>query len=174
MQIKPRHLIVLLAGALLGGCVSLPKGLEPVQGFEAGRYLGQWYEIARLDHRFERGLSQVTATYAPRPDGGIDVLNRGYDARSLKWRQARGRAYFVKDEATAWLKVSFFSPFYASYVIIELDRDYRWALVSGPSREYFWILARSPSLEPDRLQSLIDLAREKGFATERLIFPPQS
>ena len=165
--------LALLIGSSLCGCVSLPQGLSPIENFEAARYSGQWYEIARLDHRFERGLSRVTASYELLPAGGLSVINRGFDARRNKWRQASGRAHFIKSESVGWLKVSFFRPFYASYVIIALDPNYRWAMVSGPSRDYFWILSRSPALEPDVLQALIKQAARQGFAVERLIFTHQ-
>ena len=131
---------------LLAGCIGVPEGIEPVTDFDVQRYLGTWYEIARLDHRFERGLDAVTATYESRDDGGLDVINRGYDTDSGDWRDARGRAYFVDDSDTAHLKVSFFGPFYASYVVFDLDKGYDYALVTGKDRSYFWLLARSPPL----------------------------
>ena len=81
---------------LLTGCVGVPKGVKPVQGFELDRYLGRWYEIARLDHSFERGLSHVTADYSMRKDGGVRVLNRGYSEKKQEWKTAEGKAYFVK------------------------------------------------------------------------------
>ena len=101
------------------------------------------------------------------------MINRGFDARRNKWRQVNGRAHFVKSESVGWLKVSFFRPFYASYVIIALDPSYRWAVVSGPKRDYFWILSRNPGLEPDVLQALIKQAARQGFAVESLIFSHQ-
>jgi len=155
----------------LAGCTSVPQGIEPVRNFDLTRYLGTWHEIARLDHAFERGLTQVTATYSLRDDGGIDVLNRGYDAAKQVWKEAEGRAYFTGEPQVASLKVSFFGPFYGGYHVFALDPDYRWALVSGPSRDYFWILARQPSLPPSTLESLIDTARQAGFDTRALIFP---
>merc|ERR1711916_46831 len=106
---------------LLAGCLGYPKTVEPVQGFELQRYLGQWYEIARLDHSFERGLQGVTAQYSLREDGGVRVINRGYSEKKQQWQQAEGRAYFVRDEQQGYLKVSFFGPFYGSYVVYELD-----------------------------------------------------
>jgi apolipoprotein D and lipocalin family protein len=79
----------------LASCTGVPDGVVAVEGFELNRYLGTWYEIARLDHRFERGLTDVTANYAMRDDGGVRVLNRGYDEESGEWREAEGKAYFV-------------------------------------------------------------------------------
>ncbi len=94
--------------AFLAACTKLPSGVTPVHDFDKDKYLGKWYEIARLDHRFEAGLSQVTADYSLRDDGGIRVINRGYSAADGEWREAEGRAYFIDDESTAHLKVSFF------------------------------------------------------------------
>lgn len=156
----------------LSGCTHAPKGIEPVTGFELDRYLGQWFEIARLDHSFERGLTRVTADYSLRDDGGVDVVNRGYDARKDKWKSAEGRAYFVEDPGTAHLKVSFFGPFYGAYVVFGLDPDYRYALVSGPDRDYLWILAREPDLDQATIDRLVTRAAELGFPTDELIFVP--
>lgn len=168
----PRALLalILLLAAGLSGCTGLPEGVRPVAGFELERYLGTWYEIARLDHRFERGLSEVTATYSPRPDGGIDVLNRGYESAEGEWREARGRAYFLGEPQVASLKVSFFGPFYGGYHVLALDPDYGWALVSGPSRDYLWILARRPELPAEVTGALVDQARALGYPVEGLIF----
>jgi apolipoprotein D and lipocalin family protein len=166
-----RVLLLSLALAVLAGCTAVPAGIQPVRGFQVERYLGTWHEIARLDHRFERGLTDVTATYARRDDGGIDVLNRGWDAAAGQWREARGRAYFLDAPDVASLKVSFFGPFYGGYHVFALDDDYRWAVVSGPSRDYFWILARQPTLDPATRSDLIERARRAGFDTDTLIFP---
>jgi apolipoprotein D and lipocalin family protein len=161
--------LLLMAAVMLAGCTGVPRGVTPVQGFQAERYLGTWYEIARLDHRFERGLSDVSATYQPRADGGIDVLNKGYDPVKKSWNQARGRAYFLGSPNTASLKVSFFGPFYGGYHVMALDPDYRWAMVAGPDHDYFWILARTPSLPDDVLNPLMQTARQAGFDLHGLI-----
>ncbi len=164
--------LALLACLGLGGCLGMPEGVQPVENFQQARYLGQWYEIARLDHPFERGLSDVTATYSARADGGIDVLNRGYNEQAGEWQQAEGRAYFVKDPETAYLKVSFFGPFYGSYVVFELDQDaYQHAFVSGPDRDYLWLLARTPEVDDALVTRFKQRAGELGFDTGALIFP---
>lgn len=155
----------------LFGCVRVPGGLVVVENLDAERYLGTWYEIARLDHSFERGMSQVTARYTARSDGGIDVLNRGYLADKGEWKEAHGRAYFVGDRSHGRLKVSFFGPFYGGYNIIALDHEeYRYSLVAGPSRGFLWILAREPRLDAATLDGLLNIARDAGFDTEALIF----
>ncbi len=162
---------VLLFVLLLAGCAGLPPGVTPVEGFQLERYLGKWYEIARLDHSFERGLTSVSAEYSLRPDGGVRVVNRGYAAGDGRWKEAEGRAYFVNRPDQGFLKVSFFGPFYGSYVILELDRqNYGWALVCGPDRSYLWLLARSTNLEAETTKRLIAKAAELGFETDRLIF----
>lgn len=159
---------------LLGGCTGIPDGMQPVSNFELNRYLGTWYEIARLDHSFERGLSKVTADYSFNDDGSVRVLNRGYDAASGEWQEAEGRA-LLQDEAasTASLKVSFFGPFYAGYHVIALDPDYRWALVSGYSRDYFWMLSRTPTLDEATRNELVALAAAAGIAVDQLIWVAQ-
>lgn len=159
---------------LLGGCTGIPDGMQAVSGFDLNRYLGTWYEIARLDHSFERGLSKVTADYSLNEDGSVRVLNRGYDAASGEWQEAEGRA-LLQDEATsaASLKVSFFGPFYAGYHVIALDPDYRWALVSGYNRDYFWILSRTPTLDDATRGELVALAAAAGIAVDQLIWVAQ-
>jgi apolipoprotein D and lipocalin family protein len=155
---------------LLASCARVPDGVEPVAGFDAERYLGTWYEVARLDHRFERGLTRVTATYASREDGGIDVVNRGFDAAAGEWREARGRARFVGARDVGQLEVSFFGPFYGGYNVVALDPDYSSALVVGPSRSYLWILARTPNPPPATVARLVEQARELGFPADELVY----
>jgi len=159
---------------LLSSCTSIPDGLQAVSPFELQRYLGHWYEIARLDHSFERGLSQVTADYSLRDDGGVRVINRGYSAANKEWKQAEGKAYFVGPADRGHLKVSFFGPFYGAYVVLELDQaGYQYSLICGPDRTYLWILARTPSLPPEVKQHLLDKAAALGFDTSQLLFVDQ-
>jgi apolipoprotein D and lipocalin family protein len=171
--LKRSPFIFILMGFLpFSATGAMPDGATVVTGFSLERYLGTWYEIARLDHRFERGLTQVTATYSMREDGGVKVLNRGYKEKKDKWSDAEGKAYFVDAPDVGRLKVSFFGPFYGAYNIIALEPDnYSYALVIGNSTKYMWILAREPVLEPAALESLLDKARELGFATDELIYP---
>lgn len=159
---------------LLSACTGLPKGVEPVADFDGERYLGQWYEIARLNHRFERGLSNVTATYSKRDDGGLVVKNRGYSIKKGEWKDAEGKAYFVDDENVGHLKVSFFGPFYASYAIFELDKeDYQYAYVSGNSTSNLWYLSRTPAVSDAALERFKSRATELGFDLSELIIVDQ-
>jgi len=167
-----RILLVVLVSALLSGCTGAPENVTPVTNFELDRYLGKWYEIARLDHSFERGLEGVTAEYSLRDDGGVRVINRGYAVEDAEWNEAEGKAYFVNDENSGFLKVSFFGPFYGSYIIFDLDQEnHQYSLISGPDTSYLWILARTPTLSEDIKNKLIKQAKEAGFDTEQLIFP---
>lgn len=165
--------IFIMAGMV--GCMGVPEGAEPVRGFELDRYLGKWYEIARLDHSFERGLTNVTAEYSLRDDGGVRVVNRGFKAADGQWDEAVGKAYFVDDSTIGKLKVSFFGPFYGAYNVIALDQqDYQWSLVAGPDTDYLWVLSRSPRLDKDVLDELVSHARSLGFDTEKLIIVDQA
>jgi len=165
-----KPLLAILA-VFVTACTGAPDGVTVVTGFDLNRYLGTWYEIARLDHKFERGLSNVTATYSLRDGGGVNVINRGYNVEDQEWEEADGKAYFVGDEDVGQLKVSFFGPFYGGYNIIELDKDgYEYSMVAGPDRSYLWILSRTQTMDPDLLQGLIAKARELNFATDELIF----
>jgi apolipoprotein D and lipocalin family protein len=163
--------LTLLSGIfLLTGCAFTPQGVNPVEGYELDRYLGTWYEIARFDHRFERGLSQVSATYSKRQDGGIDVINRGKNNMTGAWKEVKGRGYFVGKPTVARLKVSFFWPFYGGYNVIALDREnYSYALVCGPTRDYLWILSRTRQLEEKIIQQLVASAASLEFDTGKLI-----
>jgi len=148
----------------------------PVEGFELQRYLGTWYEIARMPNWFERDLVNVTATYSPRDDGKITVLNQGYKpGQDGKRKQARGRAKFAGDPATGHLKVSFFGPFYANYIIIDLDKaDYQYALVAGSKHKFLWILSRTPQMDEALYNRLVAYATELGFDPEKLYKVPQN
>jgi len=162
-----------LAILVFHGCTGIPEGIDTVTGFVPERYLGRWYEIARLDHRFERGLVNVTAEYARRADGDIEVTNRGFDPKEGKWREARGVAKFVGDPSRGRLKVSFFGPFYGGYNVVAVDPQYRWAMVVGPTRDYLWILSRTPQLDREALSSLINRAEAAGIDTDSLIYVDQ-
>ena len=166
-------LLLLSVGALLAsGCASTtpPPGVIAVTPFDLQRYQGRWYEIARLDHRFERGMSNVSAQYTPQPDGSVRVVNRGFLADSGSWREAVGRALFTGSPDVGSLKVSFFGPFYGGYHVAALDPDYRWALVLGPDTGYAWILARDKTLGAAPREAILTRARALGVDTSALIW----
>lgn len=167
---------VLLALLALSGCSTAPPaGMTPVTPFDLARYEGKWYELARLDHSFERGLSDVSASYRAQPDGSVEVINRGYDSERGDWRQAVGRALFTGDPNRASLKVSFFGPFYGGYHVVALDQqDYRWAMVAGPNRDYLWILAREKQLAAGVRDHLLSQAKALGFDIDKLIWVDQT
>lgn len=158
---------------LLNACTTLPEGITPVQPFEAERYLGTWYEIARLDHRFERGLEQVTAEYAAMEDGRIQVRNRGFDVDRGEWKEALGDARFVGESNRGHLGVSFFGPFRFSYVIFDLDPAYQRAYVTGHNRDYLWFLSRTPTVDAAEKQRFLDRVRRLGYAVDDLIWVSQ-
>jgi len=156
---------------LIIGCVNIPKNVSPVTGFNIDQYLGTWYEIARLDHSFERGLEKVTAEYSLRDDGGIKVVNKGFDPQNNRWKETVGKAYFIDDSSIGRIKVSFWGPFYGAYNIIDLDKEnYSYSLVCGPNKSYLWILAREPHMKESLKSKLIKKAKDLGFETEKMIY----
>lgn len=160
-------------GALffLSSCaVGLPKGATAVQNFKADKYLGKWYEIARFDFRFEKNMDQVTATYSKKDNGNLKVDNRGYDYKKDKWKESVGEAKFVKDPSIGELKVSFFKPIWASYNVIDIDEDYKYALIVGHNKEYMWILSREKTLPDSYKQRFLAKAKSLGFDTDKLVW----
>ncbi|SDX33286.1 lipocalin family protein [Nitrosomonas oligotropha] len=169
-----RLLSIIFLCAALSGCLSIPQNVAPVDGFELNKYLGKWYEIARLDHSFERGLDNVTAEYFLRDDGGVRVINKGFSTAENKWKEAEGKAYFVSDPQQGFLKVSFFGPFYGAYIVFELDKeDYQYTFVTSYDKSYLWLLARTPVVSDELRDRFMQKAAELGFATDKLIFPKQ-
>lgn len=170
VRLLSRRLVTGCLALCLVACTRIPDGIEPVSGFEIDRYLGQWYEIARLDHGFERGLEQVTATYTLNQDGTVNVHNRGYSPEESAWKEATGRARFTGSHDTGQLEVSFFGPFYGPYVIFELDHEaYQYAYVTS-SGNALWLLARTPRVDAQRIEHFVQRAKEAGYATDELIF----
>tara|TARA_B100001093_G_scaffold505486_1_gene562904 strand:- start:4908 stop:5477 length:570 start_codon:yes stop_codon:yes gene_type:complete len=162
----------LLCLTILSGCSNLPNGLKPIDDFDLDRYLGEWYEIARLDHSFERGLYDVRANYALRADGGIEVKNFGVlSTGTLK--EATGKAYFIGSKQLGHLKVSFFGFFYSSYIIFFADEDYQTAFVAGGNHSYLWLLSRDRFISESTRDHFIELTTSLGFNTDNLIWGVQ-
>ncbi len=156
--------------SLFSSCSTIPKNVQAVTPFNKDRYLGKWYEIARFDFRFERGLNNTTAEYSLRKDGKIRVINRGFNYEKKEWKQAEGKAKFVGEENIAMLKVSFFGPFYSGYNVIALDEDYKYSLVAGANLKYLWILSREKTI-PDNIKAkYLKIAEDYGFKIENLLW----
>jgi apolipoprotein D and lipocalin family protein len=174
---KNKHILIggvaLFAGAvvLLNSCSSkIPEGATAVKPFDVNRYAGKWYEIARLDFKYEKGLNNVTANYTLNDDGSIKVLNRGYDAKKDKWEEAKGKAKFVDAKDEAKLKVSFFGPFYSGYNVIAIDPEYQYALVAGESLKYLWLLSRQTTMPENVKQDYLQKAKAIGYNTDDLVW----
>jgi apolipoprotein D and lipocalin family protein len=154
-------------------CRTIPKGAVAVKPFDKEQYLGKWYEIARLDFKYERNLKNVTADYSLNKDGSIRVVNRGYNTKKGEWEEAVGKAKFVGDEDVAKLKVSFFGPFYSGYNVIAIDENYQYALVAGNSLDYLWILSRETNIPDEIKEEYLKIAEDIGYTTSDLLWPEQ-
>ena len=151
-------------------CSTIPDGAIAVQDFDQTKYLGKWYEIARLDFKYERDLNNTTAEYSLKENGMIKVDNNGYNSKKEEWTQAIGKAKFVDDPEVAMLKVSFFGPFYSGYNVIAIDEDYQYALVAGASLDYLWILSRTTTIPENVKKEYLDKAQKIGYKTEDLLW----
>lgn len=178
MPIKNKH--ILIGGAavltavsmvLLNSCSStIPDGASAVKPFDIQRYTGKWYEIARLDFKYEKGLNNTTADYSQNDDGTIRVVNRGYDVKKDKWKVATGKAKFVGAQNEARLKVSFFGPFYSGYNVIALDPEYQYALIAGESLKYLWLLSRDTVMPEKVKREYLTQAKALGYKTDELVW----
>jgi apolipoprotein D and lipocalin family protein len=165
---------VVAGASLVSGCaVSVPRNVQPVTSFDVQRYAGTWYELARIDHRFEKGLINTSAHYSLNPDGTVKVVNRGFNPEKKAWKEATGKARFLGDPRTAALKVSFFGPFYGGYNVVHLSEDYKTALVIGQDLDYFWLLSREKTLPPAQKQALLREAARLGVDLNKVIDVPQ-
>lgn len=163
-------LILITSFFMLYSCATIPKGATAVTPFNKEKYLGKWYEIARLDFKFEKNLNNTTAEYSLRKDGKIKVDNNGYNVKTQKWKQAIGKAKFVGDENVAKLKVSFFGPFYSGYNVIAIDAEYKYALIFGKNTDYMWILSHETTIPENIKNDYLKIAKEIGYNTEELIW----
>ena len=170
-----KSIYVMVLALCLGSCGAMPGNIKPVSDFELERYMGKWYEIARLDHRFERGLENVTATYSVMEDGTVKVANRGLSSKNKEWNDAIGKARFAGDPNIGHLEVSFFGPFYGPYVIFDLDKNkenYQYAFVAS-SEKYLWFLSRTPTVSDEIKNKFLNAAQASGYNIEELIFVNQ-
>ncbi len=165
-----RNLVMGILGLVFGSCSTIPDGVVAIKPFDKTKYLGKWYEIARFDFKFERGLNNTTANYSINDDGTIKVVNRGYNYEKKKWEEAAGVAKFVGGSDVAMLKVSFFRPFYGGYNVLAIDNDYKYALVCGNKLSYLWILSRETTIPEDIKLSYLTIAKKLGFETSALIW----
>ena len=159
-----------LALSIIQSCADIPDGVKAVQNFQKDKYLGKWYENARFDFRFERNLDNTTAQYSINPDGSIKVLNQGYNYVKKEWDSAEGKAKFIGSETEARLKVSFFGPFYGGYNVVDIDENYKNALIYGNSTEYMWILSRTKTIDEATKKRFIEKAKKDGFDVSKLIW----
>ncbi len=169
-------LLVFFFGILGSTCATSENEMDnsTVNELDLDRYMGLWYEIARFDHNFERGLVGVTAEYQMRPDGKISVINRGYkNSLNGKLKVAKGKAKQPNPDEPGKLKVSFFLFFYAGYYVMELDPDYQWALIGSSTEKYLWILSRTPQLTDEVRNNILKLAEARGYDTGKLIWVKQ-
>jgi len=164
-----KAITIILISLCLISCAGIPEGVEPVSDFDLKKYSGKWYEIARLDHRFERDLEKVTATYSINEDGSVRIENRGFSTKTNEWKDAIGKAKFEGNENIGYLKVSFFGP----YLIFDLDKEnYQYSFVTG-SDNSLWFLSRTPTVSDQLKEKFIKITREAGYKTEELIFVNQ-
>lgn len=148
----------------------MPDGAVAVKPFDKEKYLGKWYEIARLDFKYERDLNNTTAEYSLNDDETIKVVNRGFNTKKKEWVEATGKAKFAGDENTGMLKVSFFGPFYSGYNVIALDDNYMYALIAGKNLKYLWILSRDTNISDEIKESYLKIAEDIGYNTSDLIW----
>ena len=164
-----RMMLIALAAAV-AGCVSGPKvDNAPVAALDLNRYLGEWYEIARFDHSFERGIEQAKAVYTLNEDDTIKVVNSGIKDGKPKTAIGKGK----RTETPALLRVSFFGPFYADYRVMKIDTDYTYALVGSGGADYLWMLSRTRVIPDATKNELLSEAKRRGYDTDKLIWVKQ-
>lgn len=181
MNNQKKYIIAGLAGAAaialtfgISSCVSIPRGAKAVRPFDRDKYLGTWYEIARMDFRFEKGLDHVNATYSLIDKETIRVDNKGYSVKDKKWKESIGKARLAGGPSEGRLKVSFFGPFYAGYNVIAIDPDYRYALVAGNNLNYLWLLSREKTMPKEIIEKYLEQARALGYKTDKLVWTNQA
>ena len=172
-----KNVLLLLCPFLgLSGCHAAQDGdtidNSTVSVFDVRRFMGKWYEIARYDHRFEKGMTHVAATYSLQENGSIKVKNEGY--KNGKHKEVEGRAKQPNPADPGRLKVSFFLWFYSDYYVLDIDSDYRYVLIGSSSDKYLWIMSRDKTLSKEKQAELLDKLRVRGYDTEKLLFVDQN
>jgi apolipoprotein D and lipocalin family protein len=162
--------LVIIGVLIFNSCSTIPKGATAIKPFDSEKYLGKWFEIARMDFKYERDLNNTTAEYSVRDDGKIKVDNKGFKTQTKEWKQAIGKAKFVGEQNVAMLKVSFFGPFYSGYNVIALDSEYKYALVAGKNLNYLWILSRETTIPEYIKQNYLKIAENLGYKTSELLW----
>lgn len=171
---KEKWLIALAASAGLAAIIykliskDIPDGATAVQPFDINRYLGKWYEIARLPNRIERNIKDITDNYSRINDNTFKIVAKGYDTKKGNWREMSGKIKFAAQKGVGMFKVSYLGLFYAAYNVLDIDPHYKYALVSGNRLDYLWILSREPSVPEDIKHQFLLKAMSIGFAVEQL------
>lgn len=169
--------ILLTVGAIAAGTAlilkkkkTIPDGIEAVRPFDINKFLGKWYEIARMDYKYEKNLNNTTAEYSMDEKGNIKVVNRGYNYKKNKIEEAKGKAVFADSPDEGKLKVSFAGPFYSGYNVIEIDQDYKYALIAGDDMKHLWLLSREPSMPEETIEYYLEVAESYGYETSKLVW----
>lgn len=172
-HLKLKGILNMMIVTAIFGAVQVQAGstehIPSVSGFDISRYLGVWYEIVRNDHRFERDLTHVTATYGDTGIGTFSIVNRGFNPEKSRWMSAAARGKYKVGSNLGELQVTFFWPFRARYRIIELGPEYEYAVVTSNSTKYFWILSRTPTMDSAIVNGILERAMRWGFDTARFI-----
>jgi len=170
MKVNINTIITTGVIAMFYSCATIPKSAVAVKDFEKAKYLGKWYEIARLDFKYERNLNNTTAFYSLNDDASIKVENSGFDTVKNEWVKAIGKAKFIGADDVGMLKVSFFGPFYSGYNVVAIDSSYKYSLVAGKNLKYLWILSRTNTIPEDIKQEYLKIAQKIGYKTSELIW----
>lgn len=180
MKRNKRGLIIFIGavGAISGVLIArhytptIPSKAQPVKDFDIKKFLGKWYEAARIDTRFEKNLIKTSAQYTMNEKGNISVLNKGWHIKKNTWKIAHGKGKFVGAKHIGMLKVSFFGPFYSGYNILAIDKEYKYALIAGKNLNYLWILTREKKIPMEVKKEYLSIAKSVGYDTSRLFWVP--
>lgn len=153
---------------------NMMKPLETVPTVNIEKYMGAWYEIGRYPNSFQKDCFATRVEYTLQPDGTVRVLNRCRKGSvEGKEKSIEGKAWSVDKITNAKLKVRFFWPFSGDYWVIQLDKDYQYAVVGHPERTYLWILSRTPSLDENIYKAIVRKLVEQGYDPDKVMLTPQ-